>query len=122
MIAVMILFMCLFAVLALLSNSLASARRIQQAHKGLDAGSVAGALYVQLFNTNQIDDGPFDCGLEDVYPGYHFRPESEEIGTNGLRRAWCDVEHNGQVVLHTEFLIYKPGMRSGGISRSLPQH
>src|SRR5262249_11246665 len=71
MIAVMILFMCLFAVLALLSNSLASARRIQQAHKGVDVATVAGKLYVTIVNTNGMDEGSYDLDLGDVYPGYH---------------------------------------------------
>jgi hypothetical protein len=68
MIAVGVLFMCLFAVLALLSNSLASARRLQQ-HRDIDTSSIAGLIYVQLVNTNTVNEGPVDVDLEEMYPG-----------------------------------------------------
>jgi len=122
MIAVMILFMCLFGELALLSNSLASARRIQQAHKGVDVGTVSGLLYVQLINTNQLNEGRFDVDVEDVMPGYQVHPELTLVGTNGLCRVDFDVEHHGQMEMQSQFLIYLPNMKVGGISRSLPQH
>src|ERR1700743_1337613 len=51
MIAVGILFMCLFAVLALLGNSLRSARLLQR-HRALDTATVDGLVYVQAANTN----------------------------------------------------------------------
>src|SRR5258708_3278 len=68
MIAVGILFMCLFAVLALLSNSLRSARMLQQ-HRTVDTATIAGLLYVQLANTNQVSEGEQRIDLEDLYPG-----------------------------------------------------
>jgi len=87
MIAVGILFVCLFGVLALLANSLRSARLIQE-HKNLDTGSVAGLIYVQLSNTNQIAEGPIDVDLGDMFPGYKVAADLEQVETNGL----CDVE------------------------------
>jgi len=39
-----------------------------------------------------------------------------------LCRVDFDVEHHGQMEMQSQFLIYLPNMKVGGISRSLPQH
>lgn len=121
MIAVGVLFMCLFAVLALLSNSLASARKLQQ-HRDIDTGSIAGLIYVQLVNTNSLNEGPVDVDLEEMYPGSKCRAELSQVGTNGLCQVDFDVERNQKVEAKAEFYIYLPNMKTGGISRNLPQH
>jgi hypothetical protein len=122
MIAVGILFMCLFAVLALLSNSLATARKLQQ-HRTIDAGTVAGLIYVQLSNTNQVSEGRVDIDLEEMYPGYKCDVDLQEAATNGL----CDIEYRvtdpkRQYDLHSHFLMYLPKLQKGGINKSLPHH
>ena len=122
MIAVGILFMCLFAVLALLSNSLATARKLQQ-HRTIDAGTVAGLIYVQLSNTNQVSEGRVDIDLEEMYPGFKCDVDLAEAATNGL----CDIEYRvtdprRQYDLHSHFLMYLPNLKKGGISSNLPHH
>jgi hypothetical protein len=122
MIAVGILFMCLFAVLALLSNSLTSARKLQQ-RRTIDAGTVAGLIYVQLLNTNQVSEGRVNIDLEEMYPGFKCDVDLEEAATNGL----CDIEYRvtdpkRQYDLHSHFLMYLPNLKKGGISGNLPQH
>jgi hypothetical protein len=121
MIAVMILFMCLFAVLALLSNSLASARRLQQ-HKTIDTGTVAGMIYVQLVNTNQLNEGPVDVDLDELFPGCKCNADLTLVGTNGLCQVDFDVERHTKLEVQSHFLIYLPNMKVGGISRGLRQH
>ncbi|HWC58059.1 MAG TPA: prepilin-type N-terminal cleavage/methylation domain-containing protein [Verrucomicrobiae bacterium] len=121
MIAVMILFMCLFAVLALLSNSLRSARKLQQ-HRTVDTGTVAGMIYVQLVNTNSLNEGPVDVDLNDLFPGCKCNADLSLVGTNGLCEVDFDVERNAQLETKASFFVYLPNMKVGGISRNLPQH
>ena len=122
MIAVGILFMCLFAVLALTSNSLRSARKIQL-HRDLDAGSFVGYFYVQLVNTNHIEEGPAEIDLGDAFPGFKTALDCEIAGTNGLWDIEYDVaEPTRHAEVHGHFLIYNPVAQQGGISRNLPTH
>lgn len=122
MIAVGILFMCLFAVLALTANSLASARKIQQ-HRDLDAGSFVGFFYVQLANTNRIDEGSAEIDLGDSFPGYHTSLDCALVGTNGL---W-DIEYrvanpSKRAEVHGHFMVFNPNSQQTGINRNLPTH
>jgi hypothetical protein len=123
MIAVGILFMCLFAVLALTSNSLASARKLQL-HKNMDAATYESQVYTIYSNTNQMDqDGEDDIDLGDDFPGVKCHVDWQDAKTNGLRdmRVVVTDSHGGQIENH--FFLYKPeDRRGGGISRSLPHH
>jgi Tfp pilus assembly protein PilV len=121
MIAVGILFMCLFAVLALTSNSLASARKLQQ-HRTIDTGTVAGLVYVQLMNTNQVTEGRVDIDLDEMFPGCKSDVELTQIASNGLCQVDFLVERNQRLEVQSHFLIYLPNMKVGGINRNLPQH
>ena len=122
MIAVGVLFMCLFAVLALTSNSLASARKIQ-GHRDLDAGTFVGFFYVQLANTNRIDEGPADFDMKDTFPGYKMVVDCALAGTNGLWDVEYDVaEPTRRAEVHGHFLIFNPNSKQPGISKSLPRH
>lgn len=124
MIAVGILFMCLFGVLALTTNSLASARKLQE-HKDLDAGTFESLFYTQLANTNQIDEGPADLDLGDEFANYKHEVDCEIAGTNGLWDVEYDVAEPGrQAEVHGHFFVFNPNSmhNGGGISRSLPHH
>jgi hypothetical protein len=123
MIAVGILFMCLFAVLALTSNALGSARKLQQ-HRTIDTGSVAGMIYVQLVNTNQVAEGQLDVDLTEMYPGCSCYAELNQIASNGLCKVDFLVQRNQHLEVQSHFLIYLPNMKQGGagISATLPHH
>jgi hypothetical protein len=122
MIAVGVLFMCLFAVLALLTNSLSTARKLQQ-HRTLDTGSIAGLIYVRLINTNQVSEGPIDVDLKEMFPDCKMTAaDLTQVGSNGLCQVDFAVERNQKLELQSHFLIYLPNLRQGGISRNLPQH
>jgi Tfp pilus assembly protein PilV len=121
MIAVGVLFMCLFAVLALLSNSLASARKLQQ-HRDIDTSSIAGLIYVQLVNTNSVTEGPVDVDLEEMYPGSRCRADLTQIASNGLCQVDFLVERNQKLEAQSHFLIFLPNMKNGGISQTLPRN
>lgn len=121
MIAVGILFICLFGVLALLSNSLVAARHLQQ-HRTIDTGTVAGLIYVQLTNTNNVTEGPVDVDLEEMYPGCKCDAEVNQLATNGLCQVDFLVQRNQHLEVKSSFLMYLPAMKVGGISKNLRQH
>ena len=121
MIAVGLLFMCLFAVLALTSNALGSARKLQQ-HRTIDTGTVAGLIYVELVNTNQVTEGSVDVDLGDMYPGCKCDAELTQIASNGLCQIDFLVQRGQHLELQSHFLMYLPNMKQGGISASLPYH
>lgn len=122
MIAVAILFTCLFAILALTSNALVTARQLQQ-HKAIDTGTIASYIYVALANTNRLDEGAIELDWEDVLPrGYKCEAFLTSIGTNGLGQVDFLVQHNQQLELTNSFWIYNPSLKVGGVSSSLPQH
>lgn len=121
MIAVGILFMCLFGVLALVSNSLTSARKLQQ-HRTIDTDSVAGLIYTELVDTNQVAEGPVDVDLDEMYPGCKCEADLTQIESNGLCQVDFLVERNQRLELKSHFLIYLPNLRQGGISATLPRH
>jgi Tfp pilus assembly protein PilV len=125
MIAVGILFMCLFAVLALVGNSLRSARRLQQ-HRTLDTATVSGLAYVAAANTNQLtEDDPGDLHLDDLYPdgGYKGKWYPTLAGTNGLWQIDVLVERNNRLEVESHFMVFNPGAGNGqGVSKNLPNH
>jgi Tfp pilus assembly protein PilV len=120
MIAVGVLFMCLFAVLALLTNSLASARKLQQ-HRDIDTSSIAGMIYVQLINTNTVNEGAVEVNLEEMFPGSKCRADLTQVGSNGLCQVDFEVERNLHLEAQSHFLIYLPNFKQG-LSQNLPQH
>jgi hypothetical protein len=121
MIACGILFMCLFGILALVSNSLRNARALQQ-HKALDAGTIASMIYVELANTNSVTEGDIPVDLGDTLPGYKCFSTLTQIGTNGLCQVDFEVQRNNTLELQSHFLIFLPTLKQGGISATLPQH
>jgi len=117
MIAVGVLFMCLFAVLALLTHSLAAARQLQT-HRDIDTGSIAGMIYVQLINTNSVNEGPVDVDLEEMYPGSKCRADLTQVASNGLCQIDFEVDRNSRLEAQSHFLIYLPNFKQG-MSRTL---
>ena len=121
MIACGILFMCLFGILALVSNSLRTARALQQ-HKAVDAGTIASLLYVELANTNSVTEGDIPIDIGDILPGYQCYSTLTQIGTNGLCQIDFEVQRNSRLELQSHFLMFLPNLKQGGISATLPQH
>jgi hypothetical protein len=120
MLACGILCMCLFAILALTTTSLRSARALQQ-HKAVDAGTIAGLIYVTLSNTNSINEGDVPVDLSDMLPGYECDATLTSIGTNGLCQIDFLVERNNRLELQSHFLMFLPQLKQG-MSQNLPQH
>jgi hypothetical protein len=93
-IAAGILFICLFAVLELLSSCLRNARALQ--HSTLDAGMLAAEASVSQKLVEGSDSGDFG----ELYPGYRWKSETNFYGTNGL--------------FEVDFTIYRPTDENGG--------
>jgi hypothetical protein len=81
MIASGIFFMSIFAILALVANSLRNARALQRPQ--VDAGMVA-AEYV---STNRFSEGMMSGDFGDILQNYSWEVETVEAGTNGLLQA-----------------------------------
>jgi Tfp pilus assembly protein PilV len=114
MIAGAILFMCLFSILALVSNGVRNARALQ-ATKADPRSSIASTVYYELAHTNSLTEGSGSGDFED----YHYDWEVRQVETNGL----CEVDINvspssgGQAPPSAlQMLMYLPQMqqRPGG--------
>jgi hypothetical protein len=117
MIASGILFICLFAILGLLANTLRNARVLQR--KSVDAGMLAAELSL----TNKLYEGSDSGNFENLYPGYRWRQEIVSVETNGLfvvdfaiSRAGADNSES-----HMTILLFRPESPTtpggGGIRR-----
>lgn len=105
MIASGILFLCLFAILQLLSSSLRNARVLQRVT--VDAGMLAA----QLSLTNKLAEGTESGDFGKLYPDYRWTREIQEAGTNGLLQVDFEVyrrtgDHG--VESHLSLLLFKP--------------
>jgi len=78
MIACGIFFMAVFAILALVSNTLRNARGLRRIE--VDAGMVAA----QLFKTNRVYEGTDSGDFGNAYPDYSWETVTSEAATNGL--------------------------------------
>jgi len=119
MIAIGVLFICIFAILGVVSNGLRGARALQR--PDIDAGSVAAYFSITNKHEEGLDGGKFD-DLGDFGPAYNdysWERLQEEVGTNGLWQETITVMRRGNsqpesVIIR---LVYDPaskGALSGG--------
>ena len=112
MIAGGILFMCLFAILALVSSGLRNAALLQ--HQKIDASMAAALLTVQFSTTNQVAEGKGSGDFGSTYPDYRYEWTLTQVGTNGL--CELDIEVRGRslskpVESALTTLIYLPNLQ-----------
>ena len=81
MVALMIFFMAIFAILGTVTRSLGAARSLQQKFPDIDA---LGAELIMTMKTNKLEEGSADGDFGDLYPGYTWRREINLKATNGL--------------------------------------
>jgi hypothetical protein len=89
MIACGIFFMCVFAILAMVSSILRNARGLRRTE--LDAGMVAA----QVASTNKLYEGTQSGDFGKLYPDYSWETETYEVGTNGLFQVDIVVNRHG---------------------------
>jgi hypothetical protein len=116
MIAGGILFVCLFAILSLVSNGLRNAALLS--HQRVDASMAAAMLTVQFTTTNQVAEGKGSGDFGKDYPDYHYKWELTQVGTNGLCELYIQVlgRSPGKTPdSQLTTLLYLPNLQQNGI-------
>lgn len=113
MIATGIFFVATFAILALVSQSLKSARMLNQ--NAPTPGMVAAE---QLSLTNQLEEGVDSGDFGDLYPDYTWEMRTMFFASNGLFQVDIDVLHKDQVDSSISVLAYKPESPTGLSTKS----
>ena len=108
MIACFIFFMAMFAILALVSNTLRNARGLQNGQ--VDAGMVAA----MLSKTNRVTEGGDSGDFGDAYPDFSWETHGYEVETNGLWQVDIEVRRRGnqQPVDTMSIWVYSPDTKS----------
>lgn len=114
MIAIGIFFMAAFAILGVVSNSLANARSLERPQ--VDAGPVLAYLVSTIGTTNQPQMGIYSGNLSDIlgkdYQGYTYVADVEHFwDTNNLLTVDCEVRAkygSHKVISHMFTCVYNP--------------
>ena len=115
MIAIGIFFLAVFAILSLVSQSLANARRLQRPL--VDASPVL-ATYAA---TNILIEGTYSGNLSeilgDAYRDYFWTAEIREVATNKLFGVECAVQVRGnrEIVSDLSTVLYRPQSPAGSM-------
>ena len=117
MIAMAIFFTAVFAILAVVGQSLRSARMLSQ-----NAPTPGMALNAsQLSITNKLEEGSWSGDFGDVYPDYEWSAETIFYASNGLYQVDVAVLRNGKVDSFMSVLRYAPESTTGNRTRSVFQ-
>jgi hypothetical protein len=111
MIAIAIFFMSVFVILALVSQSLANARRLQRPI--VDAAMIASELSL----TNQIVEENQSGDFGDAYPGYTWTADINEVQTNKLFQVDYVVQRSDskEVMQKMSVLFFRPQSPAGSL-------
>jgi len=108
-----IFFMAVFAILALVSNTLRNARGLRRVE--VDAGMVAA----QIYKTNKLYEGVQSGDFGNAYPEYSWETQTSEAATNGLWQVDIIVRRRGlqRPSDVMSIWIYTPDSSVGGFGR-----
>ena len=109
MIASGLFFMCIFAILAMVSSVLRNARSLRRTD--LDAGMVAA----QVCKTNKVYEGSESGDFGNLFPDCSWETETYEAGSNGLWQVDIVVRRRGlqQPVDSMSIYVFSPGSQAG---------
>lgn len=112
MIAVAIFFMCVFAVLELVSQNLKNVQRLQK--PAVDIGSLA----CELSLTNRLEEGGDSGDFGRLYPGVSWSRNVTMVGTNGLFQVDFTVQDGSAggrfpVESRLSIFLYRPESSMG---------
>jgi prepilin-type N-terminal cleavage/methylation domain-containing protein len=118
MIAVAILFICLFAILDLTNQSLRAARVVQQANM-VDFTSAAAELML----TNRIEEGTYTGDFGEAHPDHDWTADVFQVATNGLFQVDFVVREQVRswdrrprlVETKSSILLYRPESAVSGL-------
>lgn len=106
MIAVAVFFMCAFAVMAVISQNLAAARRLQKTH--VTAASLAAGLTLSNRLEEGLESGDLSEMFGDLYRGYRWEREISLAGTNGLFQVDFAIWNGKELESSMSILLYRP--------------
>jgi len=115
MIAIGIFFLAVFAILSLVSQTLANARRLQRPQ--VDASPVLA----QYAATNILIEGTYSGNLSDLlgkpYRDYNWTAEITEVATNHLYQVQAIVQLNGnrEIISDLSTLLFRPQSPPGSM-------
>ena len=115
MIAIGIFFLAVFAILSLVSQSLANARRLQRPL--VDASAVL-ATYAA---TNILVEGTYSGNLSemlgDAYRNYSWTADVREVASNKLFGVECVVQERGnrEIISDLSTVLYRPKSPAGSL-------
>ena len=115
MIAIGIFFLAVFAILSLVSQSLANARRLQRPQVD------ASAVLAHYASTNILIEGTYSGNLSDLlgkaYRDYNWTAEIREVATNHLYQVEAIVQANGnrEIISDLSTTLYRPQSPPGSL-------
>jgi len=114
MIAAAMFFLAVFAILGLVSQTLANARRLQRPQVD------ASAVLAQFASTNKFIEGTYSGNLSEslgpAYREYHWTAEITEVATNKLFSVECVVQAaNREIISDMASLFYRPQSPAGSM-------
>jgi type II secretory pathway pseudopilin PulG len=110
MIAIGIFFISVFAILSLVSSSLANARRLQRPM--VDAAMIASELSL----TNQLVEIRQSGDFGKLYPGYSWTADINEVQSNKLFQVDYVVQDDHKQVVQTmSVLFFRPKSPAGSL-------
>jgi Tfp pilus assembly protein PilV len=102
MIASLIFFVSMFALLALLNSGLHAASILRK------NAPTAGMAIAELTLTNKLQEGSISGEFGEVYPDYSWQGNIWEVATNGLFQVDVTVLHNNGFYSSMSLLLYRP--------------
>jgi len=111
MIAAGILFMCLFAILAVLASSLRNARSLR--HLPVDAGILASELSL----TNKLYEGETSGKFDEPFADYEWSQNIQEVSSNKLFQADFIVRRRSDHAVESQMsiLLFRPESPAGSL-------
>ena len=120
-VACAIFFLVAFAVLELVARGLAAARSLEQREP--DAGMLAGMTALETRLVEGSGSGDFEELYPNLYPGYTWLSETNEIGSNSLFQVDYAVIHDakkrGVSETHMSILLFRPGSPPGSATKGM---
>ena len=115
MIAIGIFFLAVFAILSLVSGTLANARRLQRPQ--VDASPVLATYAVTNILVEGTYSGDMSEILGDAYRNYYWTAEIREVATNKLFSVEAVVQERGvrEIISDLSTVLYRPQSPAGSL-------
>lgn len=116
MIAMTIFFMCVFAILGMVSSVLRNARALQETQ--VDA---PGTLASFLSTSNRLDEGTFSGDFGDLFPDYDYTYDVTPITNNLVRVDMSIIGGKNSTETHMSIFLMMQNQQLGAPGIGLPR-